>query len=131
MHRRAVCCVSGCCGAEGDGCNALLALLMEAAAAAASAQPRVVARAAVTNPFAGRSSPLLQCRKSSLGPMSRRWRWWIRCAAALLFKAAAAAASGELLPSPARFHRDAGASSLHFLTLLQNHWLLDLAAACR
>jgi len=45
-HRHAA---GGGYGAKGDSCNALLALLTEAAAAAASAQPCVVARAAVTN----------------------------------------------------------------------------------
>ena len=43
MHRRATCSASSGCGAKGDGCDALLALLMEAAAAAASVPMRCYA----------------------------------------------------------------------------------------
>ena len=73
MHRCATCCASSGCGAKGDGCDALMALLMEAAATAASAQQHVV-RAAAANLYIGPSPPLRRSRESSLGVLRRCWR---------------------------------------------------------
>jgi hypothetical protein len=97
---------------DGNACDVLLLLLITDAAAVAALQKHMLcallllrklmqARACLFDNLFIRFAAFL---RFSCLDVAHRWRL-VRRAAALLFKAAAAAASGELLPSCARISR--------------------------